>query len=63
MFTSANFKGIDPIQDDPMVIPIEIENFVVMKTLVDQGNSIDILYWKTFKNLQILESKIQHYED
>jgi len=50
-FTDADFKGIDLAQDDSMVITIEIENFAVMKTLVDQGSSIDILYWKTFKKL------------
>jgi len=34
-----------------MVITIEIIDFVVMKTLIDQGNSIDILYWRTFQCL------------
>jgi len=46
-----------------MVITIEIENFAVMKILVDQGSSVDIFYCKTFKKLQIPKSKIQHYED
>jgi len=55
-FIDADIKGIDPTQDDPMVITVEIENFAVMKTLVDQGSSVDILYWKTFKKLQIPES-------
>jgi len=32
-----------------MVITIEVANFVAMKTLVDQGSSVDILYLKTFK--------------
>ncbi|XP_020237882.1 uncharacterized protein LOC109817098 [Cajanus cajan] len=34
-FTEADFKGIDPYQDDPMVISVEIHNFIVRKTLVD----------------------------
>jgi len=62
-FTDADFQGTDPAQDYPMVITVEIENFVVMKTFVDQGSSVDILYWKTFKKLQIPESNVQHYED
>jgi len=62
-FTDVDFKGIDPAQDDPMVITMEIENFTVMKTLVNQASSVDILYWKTFKKLQISESDIQYYED
>jgi len=43
-FTNKDSKDIDPNQDDPTVITIEIEDFVVMKTLVDQGSSVDILY-------------------
>jgi len=62
-FTDVDFQGIDPAQDDPKVIMVEIENFAIMKMLVDQGSSVDILYWKTFKMLQISESNIQHYED
>ena len=62
-FTNADFKGIDPFQDDPMVITVEIENFSVMKTLVDQGSSVDVLYWSTFKKLCIPDSEIQPYED
>ncbi|XP_020230719.1 uncharacterized protein LOC109811380 [Cajanus cajan] len=48
-FTDANFQGIDPVQDDPMVISVEIHNCIIKKTLVDQGSSADILYWNTFK--------------
>lgn len=43
-FTDANFQGVDPDQDDPMVITVEIENFSIKKVLVGQGSSIDILY-------------------
>jgi len=34
-----------------MVINVEVTNFAVMKMLIDQGSSINILYWKTFKML------------
>ncbi|XP_020207579.1 uncharacterized protein LOC109792569 [Cajanus cajan] len=48
-FTEADFRGIDPDQDDPMVVSVEIHNCIVRKMLVDQGSSADILYWSTFK--------------
>jgi len=34
-FIDADFKAIDPSQDHPMVITVEIENFTAMKTLVE----------------------------
>nr|KYP39646.1 hypothetical protein KK1_039044 [Cajanus cajan] len=62
-FTEANFKGIDPDQDDPMVISVEIHNCIVRKTLVDQGSSADIFYWNTFKQLGIPEAKLIPYSE
>ncbi|XP_020238619.1 uncharacterized protein LOC109817702 [Cajanus cajan] len=62
-FTEDNFKGIDPDQDDPMVISVEIHNCIVRKTLVDQGSSADILYWNTFKQLGIPESELVPYDE
>jgi len=38
-----------------MVITVEIDKFAIPKVLVDQGSSVDILYWKTFKKMRILE--------
>ncbi|XP_020229420.1 uncharacterized protein LOC109810376 [Cajanus cajan] len=37
-FTDKDFKGVDPVQDDPMVISVEINNCIEKKTLVDQGS-------------------------
>jgi len=46
MFTDRDFRNIDTKQDDPMVINIEVANYEVRKTLVDQGSSVDILYFR-----------------
>ncbi|XP_020220974.1 uncharacterized protein LOC109803701 [Cajanus cajan] len=63
MFTDRDFHGIDPVQDDPMVISVEINNCIVKKTLVDQGSSADILYWKTFEQLGIPEQELTPYDE
>jgi len=46
-----------------MVITVYIDNFSIIKTLVDQGSFVDILYWKTFKNMRILEEEMKSYDD
>jgi len=62
-FTDDDFKGIDYRQDDPMVISVDIDRFTIRKTLVDQGSSVDILYWKTFKSKRIPEAEMVPYDD
>jgi len=62
-FTDKDFKGMDPTQDDPMVISVEIDNFTIKKALVDQGSSVDILYWKTFKAMRIPVEEMMPYND
>jgi len=44
LFTYEDFQEIDPDHDDPMMITVEIVEYAVMKTLVDQGSSVDILF-------------------
>ena len=56
-FISIDFKAIDPVQDDSVIISVEITNCMVQKTLIDQWSSIDILFWDTFKQLNIPETK------
>lgn len=51
------------MQDDPMVISVEIANYIVKKNLIDQGSSADILFWKTFKQLYIPEFEILPHDD
>jgi len=60
MFIDSNFEGEDLDQDNHMVIIVEIRNFSVKKILVDQGSSLDILYWKTYKKLQLPEDVMVH---
>jgi len=62
-FTDDDFKGVDYRHDDPMVISVDIDRFTIRKTLVDQGSSVDILYWKTFKAMRIPEVEMMPYDD
>ena len=62
-FSDADFQATDPNQDDPMVITIEVESFAVKKVLIDQGSSVDILYWKTFNKLQIPPADLTPHDE
>ena len=46
-----------------MVISVDIDKFTIMKMMVDQGSSIDILYWKTFKAIRIPQAEMVPYDD
>ena len=48
IFTDGDFHGVDHEQDNPMVIVVELENYAVKKVIIDQGSSVDILYWTTY---------------
>jgi len=45
-----------------MDITAEMENFAVIKILVDQGSYVDILYWKIYKKLQFPKDAMIPYD-
>jgi len=63
VFTDDDFHDLDHQQDDPMVITVEIENYAVKKVLVDQGSSVDILYWATYQKLQLPDTAMVLYDE
>ncbi|XP_027931921.1 uncharacterized protein LOC114187764 [Vigna unguiculata] len=62
-FTNDDFHGLDHEQDDPMVITVELENYAVKKVLIDQGSSVDILYWATYQKLQLPTTTMVPYDE
>ncbi|XP_014523974.1 uncharacterized protein LOC106780225 [Vigna radiata var. radiata] len=62
-FTDEDFHAPDPDQDDPMVITVEIARYEISKVLVDQGSSVNILYWKTFSQMDLSEDLIVPYNE
>ncbi|XP_027911682.1 uncharacterized protein LOC114170403 [Vigna unguiculata] len=62
-FTNDDFKAPDPDHDDPMVISIEVAEYGIGKVLVDQGSSVNILYWKTFQRMNLSEDLIVPYNE
>lgn len=56
-----DFKSPNPDQDDSMLASTKFANFTIKKTLVDQGSSVNIIYYKTFVKLGIFEDLITSY--
>ena len=46
-----------------MVITVELENYAVKKVLIDQGSSIDILYWEIYQKLQLPTTTMAPYDE
>ncbi|XP_014503256.1 uncharacterized protein LOC106763598 [Vigna radiata var. radiata] len=62
-FTDDDFHAPDLEQDDPMVITAEIARYEIGKVLVDQGSSANILYWKTFLQMDLSEELIVSFHE
>jgi len=62
-FSDANFSVNDLKQDDLVEVTAIIAHWRVHKILIDQGNSVDVLYWSTFLKLNVLETVVQPYTE
>ncbi|XP_017438202.1 uncharacterized protein LOC108344250 [Vigna angularis] len=62
-FTDEDFHAPDPDEDEPMVITAVIARYSMGKVLVDQGSSVNILYWKTFQQMDISKDLIAPYNE
>jgi len=60
-FTDEDFQKL--ILNNLMVITVEIAEYVVMKTLVDQGSFVDILFWETFRKLHLKKENMIPYRE
>jgi hypothetical protein len=48
-FSKEDAQGVVMPHDDALVVTVTIANHVIHRILVDNGSSVDILYWLAFK--------------
>ncbi|RDX86489.1 hypothetical protein CR513_32165, partial [Mucuna pruriens] len=58
-FSKVDYKGVQPHQDDSMVISVVAADYKVERVLVDQGSSVDVLFWTTFQKLGKMEEELE----
>ena len=61
-FSTKDYEGIIPHDNDPMVITLQIFNWNVKRVLIDPESSADILYYQAFEKIGLDEKQLQHSE-
>jgi hypothetical protein len=52
-FTDDDYEGVSRPHSDTLVVTLMIANHNVHRILVDNGSSVDILYWSAFEKLRL----------
>ncbi|XP_072054440.1 uncharacterized protein [Arachis hypogaea] len=58
-FSTSDFKSRTPNLDDPVVISVSMGALTVKKVLLDPGSSTDVLFYSTFKKMQLSDNSLQ----
>ncbi|XP_068474782.1 uncharacterized protein [Phaseolus vulgaris] len=61
-FTSSDKEDVVPHKDDPVVISVVTMGRKVHKVLIDQGSSADVMFWSTFKSLQLSPDQLRSHD-
>jgi len=61
VFTRADLRDVVPHDNDPLVILVVTTGRKVHRVLVDQGSSADVMFWSTFKKLQLSPDLLRPY--
>lgn len=57
-----DFEGIQPHEDDPIVVMLKIADYEIEGVLLDQGSSADLIYWDAFEKLGLTEADLSPYD-
>jgi len=62
VFTKADLQDVIPHDNDPVVISVVTVGRKVHRVLVDQGSSVDVMFWTTFNKLQLSLDMLRPYD-
>ena len=61
-YTKEDFRDVFPHYNDPVVISVIMRSRKVNRVLVDQGSSVDILFWDAFVSLGIPFEELEQFD-
>ena len=61
-FSEEDARGVKQPRDDPLVIMLTIEGFNTKRILVDNGNSVDIIYLPAFQQLKLDPGRLRQFD-
>ena len=61
VFTKADLHDVVPHDNDPVVISVVTTRRRVHRVLVEQGSSVDVMFWSTFNKLQLSPDLLRPY--
>ncbi|XP_057443228.1 uncharacterized protein LOC130735146 [Lotus japonicus] len=61
-FTVRDFEGVQPHEDDPIVVMLRIADYEIERVLLDQGSSAELIYGDAFEKLGLTESDLLPYD-
>jgi len=62
VFTKAYREDVIPHDNDPVVISTVTAGRKVHRVLVDQGSSVDVMFWMTFNKLKLSPDMLRPYD-
>ena len=60
-FTKGDLRDVVPHDNDPIVISLVTAGRTIHRVLVDQGSSVDVMFWPTFEKLQLSPDQLRPY--
>ncbi|XP_065626129.1 uncharacterized protein LOC136066174 [Quercus suber] len=61
-FNKSDSRGVKQPHNDPLVIMLTIEGFNTKRILVDNGNSVDIIYFSAFQQLKLDPRRLHPFD-
>ena len=58
-FSDRDLEDVELPHNDPLVLTLKLQNFLVQRVLVDPGSSSEILYYDCFKKLKLKDEDLQ----